>query len=388
MKHISLLGSTGSIGVSTLDVVGAHPDRFTVTALAAGRNILLLREQIERFRPRLAAVIDEEHACELRRMVGPLSLTEILSGPEGYRETASAAGIDLVVSAMVGAAGLLPTLQAIEAGKDIALANKETLVMAGHIVLSKATEKGVKILPVDSEHSAIFQCLQGRRMEDVRRIILTASGGPFLHASAEDMARVTPAQALRHPNWAMGKKITIDSATMMNKGLEVIEARWLFGLPGEAIDVLIHPQSIVHSLVEYRDGSVIAQMGVPDMRIPIAYALSYPDCLTRNEDTLDLRKISPLTFLDADPLRFPALRIAYAAVKTGGTMPAVLNGANETAVTAFIEEKIPFNRIVPVVEKVLSRHSGQIDPGIDAILAADRWARQEAENIIIKGMTN
>jgi 1-deoxy-D-xylulose-5-phosphate reductoisomerase len=387
MKRISLLGSTGSIGVSTLDVVGAHPDQFVVTALAAGRNITLMKQQIERFRPRLAAVFDEAHARELRRLLGPASATDVLFGPEGYRETAASADADMVVSAIVGAAGLLPTLDAIEAGKDIALANKETLVMAGHIVLRKASERGVKIIPVDSEHSAIFQCMQGRRREDVRRIILTASGGPFLHASEEELSKVTPEQALRHPNWAMGKKITIDSATMMNKGLEVIEAGWLFGLPVEAIDVLIHPQSIVHSLVEYRDGSVIAQMGVPDMRIPIAYALSYPNRLTRHEETLDLRKVGTLTFLDSDPIRFPALRLAYAAAKTGGTMPAVLNGANEMAVTAFIEEKIRFDKIVSVMEEVLSRHRGQADPGIDAILAADRWAREEAGNII-KGMKN
>ena len=385
MKRISLLGSTGSIGVSTLDVVGAHPDQFVVTALAAGLNITLMKQQIERFRPRLAAVFDEAHARELRRLLGPASATDVLSGPEGYRETAASADVDMVVSAIVGAAGLLPTLDAIEAGKDIALANKETLVMAGHLVLRKATERGVKIIPVDSEHSAIFQCLQGNRREDVRRIILTASGGPFLHASEEDLAKVTTAQALRHPSWAMGKKITIDSATMMNKGLEVIEAGWLFELPVTAIDVLIHPQSIVHSLVEYRDGSVIAQMGVPDMRLPIAYALSYPNRLTRDEETLDLRKVGTLTFLHPDPIRFPALRLAYEAAKTGGTMPAVLNGANEMAVTAFIEEKIQFNRIVSVVEEVLSRHRVQADPGIDAILAADRWAREEAGNII-KGM--
>jgi 1-deoxy-D-xylulose-5-phosphate reductoisomerase len=387
MKRISLLGSTGSIGVSTLDVVGAHPDQFVVTALAAGRNITLMKQQIERFRPRLAAVFDEAHARELRRLLGPASPMEVLFGPEGYRETAASADADMVVSAIVGAAGLLPTLDAIEAGKDIALANKETLVMAGHLVLRKATERGVKIIPVDSEHSAIFQCLQGQKREDVRRIILTASGGPFLHASEEELAKVTPAQALRHPNWTMGKKITIDSATMMNKGLEVIEAGWLFELPGTAIDVLIHPQSIVHSLVEYRDGSVIAQMGVPDMRIPIAYALSHPNRLTRSEKKLDLRKVGTLTFLDSDPIRFPALRLAYAAAKTGGTMPAVLNGANEMAVTAFIEEKIRFNKIVSVVEEVLSRHRGHADPGIDAILAADRWAREEAGKII-EGMKN
>ena len=306
MKRISILGSTGSIGVSTLDVVGAHPDQFTVTALAAGRNIALLKQQIERFRPRLAAVIDEAHAVELRRLLGRGIDNGILSGAGGVSGSGRIADTDMVVSAMVGAAGLLPTLDAIEAGKDIALANKETLVMAGHLVLRNAAEKGVKIIPVDSEHSAIFQCLQGHRREDVRRIILTASGGPFLHASAEELAKVTPAQALRHPNWAMGKKITIDSATMMNKGLEVIEAAWLFGLPVSKIDVLIHPQSIIHSLVEYRDGSVIAQMGIPDMRIPIAYALSYPHRMIRDEAGLDLGKVGTLTFLDPDPIRFPA----------------------------------------------------------------------------------
>ncbi len=282
MKKIALLGSTGSIGVSTLDVVASHPDEFTVTALAAGRNVMLLKEQIDRFRPLLAAVADEEHARELRHLLGPRSATAVFSGREGYREAAASADTDMVVSAMVGAAGLLPTLDAIEAGRDIALANKETLVMAGGIVLRKATEKGVNIIPVDSEHSAVFQCLQGHRREDIRRIILTASGGPFLDASRDELRAVTPARALQHPNWSMGRKVTIDSATMMNKGLEVIEAGWLFGIPVDAIDVLIHPQSIVHSLVEYQDGAVIAQLGAPDMRIPIAYALSFPRRLPRS----------------------------------------------------------------------------------------------------------
>jgi 1-deoxy-D-xylulose-5-phosphate reductoisomerase len=386
MKRISILGSTGSIGVSTLDVVSAHPEEFTVTALAGGRNIALLRQQIERFRPRLTAVIDEAHARELRSLLGTTT-TGILSGPEGYREAATAAGTDMVVSAMVGAAGLLPTLDAISAGRDIALANKETLVMAGGIVLRNAADKGVKIIPVDSEHSAIFQCLQGHNRDEVRRIILTASGGPFLHASAEELAEVTPAQALRHPNWPMGKKITIDSATMMNKGLEVIEARWLFGLPIAKIDVLTHPQSIIHSLVEYRDGSVIAQLGVPDMRIPIAYALSYPRRLIRGEVALDLASVGALTFFKPDPVRFPALRLAYAAAETGGTMPAVLNAANEVAVAAFIEEQIGFNEISLVVEQVLSRHRVLKEPRIEEILAADRQAREEARNMI-KGIKN
>jgi 1-deoxy-D-xylulose-5-phosphate reductoisomerase len=385
MKSISILGSTGSIGVSTLDVVAAHPDQYVVAALAAGRNITLLKQQIERFRPRLAAVFDEAHARELRKLLGPKTETDVVFGLKGYREAAAIADAQMVVSAMVGAAGLLPTLHAIEAGKDVALANKETLVMAGHLVLRKAAEKGVKILPVDSEHSAIFQCLQGNRKEAVRRIILTASGGSFLNVPTEELARMTLAQALKHPNWAMGKKITIDSATMINKGLEVIEAGWLFGLPMEAIDVLIHPQSIVHSLVEYQDGSVIAQMGVPDMRIPIAYALSYPNRLISVDKPLDLVKVGTLTFLEPDPIRFPALSLAYEAARAGGTAPAVLNAANEIAVTAFIEGKTGFDKIVPIVEEVLSRHCPQAAPEIDAILAADGWAREEAENIV-RGM--
>ncbi len=387
MKRISVLGSTGSIGVGTLDVIDAHPDRFTVTALTAGCNINLMKKQIERFRPRLAAVIDEMHARDLRRLLGPAATADILYGPEGYREAAVLADNDMVVSAIVGAAGLLPTWDAIEAGKDIALANKETLVMAGHLVLRKATEMGVRVIPIDSEHSAIFQCLQGHRMQDVRRLILTASGGPFLNASEHDLSKITPAQALRHPNWKMGKKITIDSATMMNKGLEVIEAGWLFDLPSTAIDILIHPQSIVHSMVEYRDGNVMAQMGIPDMRIPIAYALSYPDRLFSGEPSLDLSKVGKLTFIDPDPIRFPALRLAYESAKAGGTMPAVLNAANEVAVSAFIDEKIRFDQIIRLVERVLSRHQVSADPGMEAILEADRWARQEAEKNI-EGINN
>jgi len=381
MKRISILGSTGSIGVSTLDVVGGHPGEFTITALAGGRNIALLKQQIERFHPRLVAVIDEAHARDLRTLLGSTTIG-ILSGPEGYREAAAVEGTDMVVSAMVGAAGLLPTLDAIAAGRDIALANKETLVMAGGIVLNNAAQKGVTIIPVDSEHSAIFQCLQGHNREDLRRIILTASGGPFLHASAEELAEITPAQALRHPNWAMGKKITIDSATMMNKGLEVIEASWLFGLPMSKIDVLIHPQSIIHSMVEYRDGSMIAQLGVPDMRVPIAYALSYPRRMIRDEAGLDLVNVGALTFFKTDPVRFPALRLAYAAAETGGTMPAVLNAANEVAVTAFIDEEIGFNEISRLVGEVVSRHRVRVEPRIEEILDADRQAREEARNTI------
>ncbi|MDA8126094.1 MAG: 1-deoxy-D-xylulose-5-phosphate reductoisomerase [Deltaproteobacteria bacterium] len=382
MKKIALLGSTGSIGVSTLAVIGAQRSEFTVTALAAGQNVALLKDQIDRFRPRLAAVFAEEHACALRRLLPADCGTAIVFGPEGYREAATAAGTDMVVSAMVGAAGLIPTLEALDAGIAVALANKETLVMAGGIVLAKAAERGAPLIPVDSEHSAIFQCLQGNRKEEVRRIILTASGGPFLHATREELAAVTIAQALRHPNWTMGKKITIDSATMMNKGLEVIEAAWLFGLPAAAIDVVIHPQSIVHSLVEYRDGSVIAQLGQPDMRGPIAYALSYPRRLTRTDAALDLCKIGTLTFLEPDRDRFPALSLAYAAAKGGGTLPAVLNGANECAVAAFIDGKIGFNDISRVSQKVMESHASECEPTLAAILNADQWARTEAERVI------
>lgn len=382
MKEISILGSTGSIGASTLDVIASHPEDFAVTGLAGGKNVGLLAKQIARFRPRLAAVIDEEHAKKLRRLLGPAAATEVLHGSEGYCEVAAAGGSDMVVSAMVGAAGLGPTLAAIEAGIPIALANKEVLVMAGRIVMGRAAEKGVNIIPVDSEHSAIFQCLQGHRRVDVRRIVLTASGGPFLKTPAERLASVTAAEALRHPNWTMGRKITIDSATMINKGLEVIEAVWLFDLPIGAIDVLIHPQSIIHSLVEYRDGSVIAQLGVPDMRIPIAYALSFPRRLPRSDSRMDLTAAGALEFSAPDLDRFPGLRLAYEAAGRGGTAPAVLNAANEIAVEAFLCDRIAFGDIVAAVERVLARHPAQAEPSMDEILAADRQAREEAEQAV------
>ncbi len=385
MKNISLLGSTGSIGVSTLDVVSSHPAEFAISALAAGRNITLLKEEIERFHPRVAVVIDDEHAYKLKGILKDSS-TSILSGVDGYREAASLAESRIVVSAMVGAAGLIPTLSAIDAGKDIALANKETLVMAGGVVQRRAAEKGVRIIPVDSEHSAIFQCLQGNDPSCVRRIILTASGGPFLDFTREEIEAATPLQALQHPKWKMGKKVTIDSATMMNKGLEVIEASWLFGLSAERIEVLVHPQSIVHSLVEYRDGSVIAQLGIPDMRIPIAYALSYPHRLKRAGAGLDLAAAGGLTFLKPDLERFPALAISFQAAKTGGTLPAVLNAVNEAAVAAFLAGKIGFYDISHTVETVFSRHDRKDEPSLAQILEADQWARSEALNII-KGIT-
>ena len=386
MKKIAVLGSTGSIGKSTLNVVGKHPAEFSVSVLAGGRNVILLKKQIERFNPKLAVVIDEEHALELKDLLKS-TVISILFGPDGYREAASFAETDIVVSAIVGAAGLIPTLDAISAGKNIALANKETLVMAGGVVLRKASEMGVKIIPVDSEHSAIFQCLRGNDPLAVSRIILTASGGPFLNSSKEEIMAADSSDALRHPTWIMGKKITIDSATMMNKGLEVIEASWLFGLPVTKIDVLVHPQSIVHSMVEYQDGSVIAQLGIPDMRIPISYALSYPNRLNQAEYRLDLAKLKDLTFLNPDYERFPALEISYRAAKIGGTMPVVLNAANEIAVAAFIEGKIGFYDITDVVEKTILRHNVKDEENIEDILQTDNWARIEAENII-EGIAN
>ncbi len=382
MKKISILGSTGSIGVSTLDVITRHSTRFSVAALAGGRNIRLLKDQIECFCPALAAVIDEAHAKSLRESLPPGCTTAVLSGPVGYREVARHGDADLVVSAMVGSAGLLPTLEAIDAGKDIALANKETLVMAGSLVVEKARERRVRILPVDSEHSAIHQCLAGNRPEDIYRIILTASGGPFRTFSAEQLDTVTPADALKHPNWEMGRKITIDSASMMNKGLEIIEARWLFDIDIDRIDVLVHPKSIVHSMVAYRDGSVVAQLGIPDMRIPIAYALSFPERLHCREAALDLIQAGPIEFFEPDPERFPCLNLARDAGRSGGTLPAVLNGANEVAVEAFLQERIRFRDLPVVISQVLEHHLPVASPDLGQILQADRWSRREADYFI------
>ncbi len=381
MKTISLLGSTGSIGISTLDVIEKNPGRFSVAALAAGRNVELLKRQIERFKPAVAAVIDRDHAERLKEDLGK-SNTEILWGTDGYGEIASLHTVDMVVSAIVGAAGLLPTIAAIEAGKDIALANKETMVMAGPIVIEKAASRNVKILPVDSEHGAIFQSLLGHNKGDVKRIILTASGGPFRETSKEQLKDVTVEDALRHPNWEMGQKITIDSATMMNKALEIIEARWLFDLDVSRIDVIIHPQSIVHSMVEYKDGSVIAQLGVPDMRVPISYALSYPERSCSGATSLDLCREGKLEFFSPDCDKFPALRLAYEAAEKGGSMPAVLNASNEVAVDAFIKGSIGFLDIAGVVEKTMGLHKGEEEKSISGIIQADGWGRKMAEKII------
>lgn len=383
MKRIAILGSTGSIGRSALQVVEQFPDRLQVVALAAGRNIDLLAEQIHRFRPRLAAVFDHQLAKDLTSRLQPGIEVEVVAGSQGYQQVASCAEAEMILSSMVGAAGLIPTLSAIRAGKDVALANKETLVMAGALVMGEVRRSQVELLPVDSEHNAIFQAMEGHRREDLKRILLTASGGPFLNMPKEQLESVTPTQALAHPNWAMGAKITIDSATLMNKGLEVIEAKWLFDVPVEKIDVHVHPQSIVHSMVEYVDGSVIAQMGIPDMRIPIAYALAYPERLELDLPRLDFFTVQTLTFQEPDLNRFPCLKLAFAACKAGGTMPAVLNAANEVAVQAFLDNRIPFSGIPRLVNQAMEEHA--LDPAaeLEAILEADAWARRRTEEEIL-----
>ena len=382
MKKIAILGSTGSIGRSALQVIEQFPNHFQVVALAAGKNIDLLAEQIQRFQPKIAAVLNQELANRLADLLPADNRAEVLAGSTGYQETASCAEADMVLSSMVGAAGLIPTLTAIRAGKDVALANKETLVMAGALVMEEVQKCKVRLLPVDSEHNAIFQALEGHRREDLKRILLTASGGPFLKLPKEQLESVTPAQALAHPNWEMGAKITVDSATMMNKGLEVIEAKWLFEVPAEKIDVHIHPQSIVHSMVEYIDGSVIAQLGMPDMRVPIAYALAHPKRLKLDLPTLDLFSVQTLTFQKPDLSRYPSLGLAFHACKAGGTMPAVLNASNEVAVQAFLDKRIPFMGIPRLVDMVMEEHEIAPATELQAILAADTWARHRTEEII------
>jgi 1-deoxy-D-xylulose-5-phosphate reductoisomerase len=382
MKHLCILGSTGSIGQSTLKVVEAFPDRFCITALSAKTRVDLLAEQIIRFSPEIAVVFDAAHAVALEKRLPKQVKVEILHGEAGYKKAASAPSVDMVVTAMVGAAGLLPTLAAIDAGKDIALSNKETLVMAGHLVMNRASRKGVRILPVDSEHSAIFQSLQGHRREDLDQIHLTASGGPFRSRPKAEFPRIRPKDALKHPNWNMGRKITIDSATLMNKGLEVIEARFLFDVPPERISVVVHPQSIIHSMVSYRDGSLIAQLGVPDMRGAIAYALSYPERLSLGLPLPDFPGIGALTFEEPDLDRFPCLSLAFRACKTGGTLPAVLNAANEAAVEAFLAEQIQFVHIPKIIADVMDRHTIVETPELATILASDHWARETAAALI------
>lgn len=354
-RNIAILGSTGSIGQSALEVLERLAGRFRVTYLTTQRNIDLLRNQINRFRPRGVVVRDEGAAALLRESIN--GTTEVLAGEDGLLDVVSRDDVDIVLCSLVGFAGLKPTLRAVEAGKDVALANKETLVVGGALVMAKVRETGVRLLPVDSEHSAIFQCLQGEEIRNVDRLILTASGGPFLSVGADQFDSITVAQALNHPTWRMGNKVTIDSATLMNKGLEVIEACWLFGIPPDRIDVVIHPQSIIHSMVEFADGSVKAQMGIPDMRMPIQYALTYPERPAAPSPRLDFSLLREMTFLLPDTGKFQCLPLAYRALMMGGTAPAVLNAANEVAVQMFLEGDLPFAGIPGVIRKALDAHT-------------------------------
>jgi 1-deoxy-D-xylulose-5-phosphate reductoisomerase len=383
MKKLSILGSTGSIGVNTLEIIAKYPDRFQVVALAGGDNLPKMEEQILQFHPNLVSVRQSEAARVLQERLGGNSV-RVLSGTDGLIAAASHAEAQMVVSALSGSIGLLPTLAAIRAGKTLAIANKESLVMAGEILLEEARAKGVQILPIDSEHSAIFQAMAGHRKEDIKKIILTASGGPFLFTPPEQLKEVTPEQALKHPQWRMGKKVTIDSASLMNKGLEVVEAHWLFGVSPSQIEVYIHPQSIVHSMVEYKDGAVVAQMAVPDMRGPIAYALSYPERLELDLPSLDLSAMETLSFCPVEQERFPALGLAYQALAQGETMPTVLNAANEIAVDAFLQRRLGFLEIPRVIQKTMERHHPADPKSLENILQADAWAREEAQKLINK----
>jgi len=394
VKAITLLGSTGSIGTQTLDIVQQYPDQFRLVGMAAGRNVALVAQQIRQFQPEIVALADASRLSELKAAIADLpNQPQLLAGQEGVVEVARYGDAEAVVTGIVGCAGLLPTIAAIEAGKDIALANKETLIAGGPVVLPLIQQHGIKLTPADSEHSAIFQCLQGltqeksfsvgQPMEGLRRILLTASGGAFRDWPVEKLAEVKVEDAIKHPNWSMGRKITVDSATLMNKGLEVIEAHYLFGLDYDHIDIVIHPQSIIHSLIEVADTSVLAQLGWPDMRLPLLYALSWPERLATNWETLDLVKAGTLTFREPDHAKYPCMGLAYAAGRAGGSMTAVLNAANEQAVALFLEEKIGFLEIPKVIEKTCDRHRDHNNqaPSLEDILAADEWARQEVTRL-------
>jgi 1-deoxy-D-xylulose-5-phosphate reductoisomerase len=383
-RAVAVLGSTGSVGVQALDLIGRFPERFEVVALAAGRNAELLARQIETHRPRLASIAEESRRA-LLEPAARRARCEIVTGKEGLLATASYPAAELVLAAVVGAAGLPATYEAVKAGKSVALANKESLVMAGALLMQKARETGARLLPVDSEHSAVHQCLRGCTSEDVRRIVLTASGGPFRTLPLDELAGATPEQALRHPVWDMGRKISIDSATLMNKGLEVIEARWLFDVEADRLDVVLHPQSIVHSMVEMVDGSVLCQMGVPDMRAPIQYALGYPERFAGPVKAPDLAALGPLEFFPVDRGRFPSLDLAYGALRAGGTAPAALNAANEIAVHAFLSGRLDFPGIPRLVEKVLRRHRTVPVTSLEGVLEADAWSRGAAEEILSRG---
>jgi 1-deoxy-D-xylulose-5-phosphate reductoisomerase len=381
VKRIVILGSTGSIGSSTLDVVSKFPDRFQIVGLAAGSNDQILEDQIRTFQPKVVALSCPDAAKRLRARVGNVQV-EVLEGEPGLCEVARFPQCDLVISAIVGGAGLKPTLSAIQAGRQVALANKEPMVMAGQLMQQEAHKHGVTIFPIDSEHSAIFQSMEGHRKVDIRRVVLTASGGPFWDWPATDFEDITPEQALKHPNWKMGAKITTDSATLMNKGLEVIEARWLFDLPASQIDVVIHRESIIHSLVEYCDGSVISQLGHPDMRTPISYAMNYPERVPLHPPLLDLGKIGKLTFFPPDTEKFPCLKLAYDALAGGAGLPATLNAANEVAVHAFLNNQIAFLDIPKVIEETMAAYCPTPLSTIEEVLDVDQWARRTAEEIM------
>ncbi|MEW5801775.1 MAG: 1-deoxy-D-xylulose-5-phosphate reductoisomerase [bacterium] len=381
-KKIAVLGSTGSIGTNALEVIGRYKERYEVVALAAGSNVALLKQQVKQFRPQIVSIRESDHQAVLQEEVKSFH-GEVVTGMEGLLQVARYADADMVISAISGSSGLLPTYEAIDAGKTIALANKETLVMAGEIIMEKARTKGIQILPVDSEHSAIFQCMAGHNRKEIRRLLLTASGGPFLFTPLEEFPRITYRDALRHPTWCMGEKISLDSATLMNKGLEVIEAHWLFGVDIQNIEVVIHPESIIHSMVEFWDKNVLALLSTPDMRLPILYALSYPERIPLDLPSLDLPLLGKLSFYGPQHVsKFPCLRLGYHAARQGGTSPAVLNAANEVALEAFKHGRISFPDIPRIIEETLDCHQPVPLREIQDALLADRWARQQARDII------
>lgn len=380
MQKIAVLGSTGSIGTQALTVVDCFPDKLTVAALAARSNIERLEEQVRKYSPEAVAVCDSEKARLLEQRLRGTG-TVVLQGDDGLLELSAWNGADTVLIALVGFSGVLPTLHAVRAGKKIALANKEALVAAGEIIMNEVADSSASIIPVDSEHSAIFQCMHAGKPRELRRIILTASGGPFRDWGRADLAAASPEQALKHPNWEMGSKVTIDSATLMNKGLEVIEAYWLFSVGFESIEVAIHPESIVHSMIEFVDGALVAQLGLPDMLLPIQYALSYPERWENDFPTLTWQEALSLHFMPPDKVKFPCLALAYRAGKQGGTLPAVLNAANEIAVEKFMKKKISFLHIPELIGEVMNRHRVCYQPTLEDIIYADRWARREAESI-------
>lgn len=385
MKQVAILGSTGSIGCNTLRVIEAFKTEFGVVALGAGSQVELLAEQIEQFRPRVVSVSDDASADKLRYRLKAQNVTdlpEIFTGVDGLSEVATVEGAEIVIGAVVGALGLVPTYRALELGRRVALANKETLVVAGELMTKAAERSGAELLPVDSEHNALHQCLRGENRRELKRLILTASGGPFRNASKQEIEEATPTQALNHPTWRMGAKITIDSATLMNKGLEVIEAHWLFHCSADEIDIVVHPQSVVHSMIELIDGSIIAQLGVTDMRHAIQYALTYPERRKSLLPQLDLASLSKLEFFPPDLEKFPCLKLAYRALRTGGTMPAVLNAANEVAVAAFLNEKIKFGDIPRMIQSVCDAHELLPAADIEAVVNADKWARNWVCNLI------